>query len=150
MIIDTNHYQINIKISYFNVNIFINSSSPLNVTFLNPGIYNIKLIVRINSMANSTLDCRSDSTNVAVCINPTPTVSLLLDKNSGCAPVNVIGTGSSNIIVCGVNSYKWTVSYTPTTGCNIISPPYTYVNNTSDTSQIPNFNFTSPGKFVIG
>ncbi len=113
----------------------------IGLKFANPGTYTIQL-----ETGNNT--CGTATATQTICINPTPTATFTLDHNSGCNPVTVQATNTSNSPVCGNNHYQWSVVYT-NTGCTPNSSAFSYINGSSATSANPEFQFTSPGQYAI-
>jgi len=105
----------------------------LPVLFTSPGTYTIRL------RSGSTF-CGNDEITQTVCINPTPIASFTTDVSGGCGPLSVKTTNTSPAPLCGVNTYRWTVS--PSTGV-------TFANGTMATSANPELLFASAGTFSL-
>ncbi len=126
-----------------NPNPWLTGTSPLQVTFNTAGTYSIKIRVGGNST------CGIDSLEQTICVTETPTAAFALDTQTGCAPLRVNATGSTNAATCGQNTYQWSVSYAATAGCQPSASSFSYVDGTSATSQNPHFNFVNPGVYTI-
>lgn len=118
-------------------------TNALTVRFNTQGIYSITQIT-----ANNTL-CGADSVTKTICVNPLPTAAFTLDKDNGCAPLNVTAAGTTNVPFCGNNRFSWTVSYTPTPGCTPAASGFVYTGGTNQNSQNPQFLFSNPGVYTI-
>ncbi len=127
-----------------NPNPWITGSSPLQLTFTVPGTYNIK----IKTGGNTT--CGIDSAERIICVTEIPTASFTLNTQTGCAPLQVNATGSTNAATCGQNTYSWSVTYTPTSGCLPNTENYVYLGGTNASSANPQFQFINPGVYTIG
>ncbi len=117
-------------------------SDILNITFNTVGVYTIKL-----KTGNAT--CGLDSVIRTICVNPTPTGSFTVNEITGCAPLDVSTTSTTNTPLCGANTYQWTISYAPTAGCSPASSGYTFIGGTSATSAEPDIRFTNPGIYTL-
>lgn len=114
----------------------------LVVNFTTPGSYSIKL-------KTGNLTCGLDSIIKQICVNPTPTGSFNVNQNTGCVPLTVNTTTTTNVPVCGVNTYLWTVTYAATAGCSPSTSSYNYLAGTSNTSAQPVFQFNNPGIYTL-
>ena len=116
-------------------------SQNLIVTFTTPGIYTIKLL--------SGNNCGPDSIVHQVCIVPIPVPSFTLNPITGCPPLNVIATNTSNTLNnCSPPTYLWIVTYTANPPC-ATSSSFTYTAGTSPSSINPHFSFINPGTYTI-
>ncbi len=115
----------------------------LSIRFTAVGTYTIRL-----KTANP--NCGSDEMVKTICVNPTPTGSFSLDKTTGCGPLDVDVTSTTNTPFCGKNRFKWTVTYQPTTGCLPATSSFVFTKTTNDASPEPSFRFTNPGVYTIG
>ncbi|RYE21366.1 MAG: hypothetical protein EOP51_15800, partial [Sphingobacteriales bacterium] len=123
--------------------LWANGSTSLNIKFTTPGTYTIKLKAAASQL------CGGDEVTRTICVNPTPTAAFTLNTNTGCAPLNVTITNTSNTPLCKTNTYQWAVSYNNTSGCTPNTAGFTYINGTSATSETPEFSFTNPGVYTI-
>ncbi|MFN8244894.1 MAG: PKD domain-containing protein [Ferruginibacter sp.] len=126
-----------------NPNPWISGTSPLQISFNTPGTYRIKIKVGGNTT------CGIDSLERVICVTEIPTAAFTLDNQTGCAPLRVNASGSTNAATCGQNAYQWTVTYAATNGCQPATSNYTYVDGTNANSQNPHFNFINPGVYTI-
>ena len=117
-------------------------STTLQVQFLTPGSYALHL------KTGGSDSCGIAQLTKTICVNALPTASFLVNQNSGCAPLTVNTTSSTNTPFCGVNKYQWTVSYVSTTGCDPAAAPV-YIGGTNSTSAQPQFQFNAPGVYTI-
>lgn len=115
----------------------------LGINFNTPGTYTIKIKI-------GNLTCGQDSITKTICVNPLPTGNFAVDQTTGCAPVTVNTTTTTNTALCGVNRYLWTVNYVPTSGCTPATGNYIYLNGTNASSAEPQFQFNDPGVYTIG
>ena len=120
-----------------------NDSSILNSpchTYANPGVYTVTL---------TTLNvCGPSTITHTVCITPKPLTGFTIDQTTGCNPLAVIATNTTNAFnACATPTYKWRVDYSAgfceTTGA------YNFTNNTNDSSASPSFSFINPGSYSI-
>jgi len=119
---------------------WLNGSQNLNLKFITPGNYTIKLITGNDF-------CGLDSAVKSVCVNPLPIALFSLSDSSNCAPFSVSTINQSNTPLCGLNSYKWTVNYS-NNGCGNYLGNFSYKSGDSN-SFSPQFNFTDPGVYTI-
>ncbi|MEO8771581.1 MAG: PKD domain-containing protein [Ferruginibacter sp.] len=122
--------------------LWVNGTDILVLNYNTPGTYTIQLLT-----GNSI--CGADSITKTICVNPTPTGSFTLNQTTGCAPLTVNTVTTHNSPLCGVYTYQWTVSYSPTAGCVPSTSSITYLGGTSSTSVQPIFQFNNPGIYTI-
>lgn len=125
------------------VDLWSSGTNTLQLNFTAVGTYTIKFKTGTNR-------CGLDSITKTICVNPTPTGSFNLDQTTGCTPLTVNTTTTTNIPTCGLNSFKWTVTYTAATGCTPTGGSYNLLNGTSLTSKEPVFQLFDPGVYSIG
>ena len=124
-------------------NIWLTGSQIVGVRFTKTGTYSVKLV-----MINNTL-CGADSLEKIICVNPVPDASFSIDRTTGCAPLTVSASGTTNTPVCGTNRFNWTIVYTPITGCTPNTASYEFVNGTSLSSSAPQLEFRNPGTYKL-
>ena len=108
-------------------------SNTLGISFNTAGTYFVSLIVRNT--------CGNDTVIKNICIQPSPTAAFTANPTTGCDPLVVNTTNSSNTIgTCSTTTYSWSVS--PTTGWH-------YSNGTSSSSFQPQFTFAKSGTYNI-
>jgi PKD repeat protein len=112
-----------------------------NHVYSNPGSYEVTLI--------STNGCGSTTKKKIICINPLPKAKFTVDGYSGCAPFIVKTTNISLPPTCDANTYTWNVTYANLPGCTGGVSNYTLLNNTSLTSENPQFQFNTAGIYTI-
>ncbi|MFY7885062.1 MAG: PKD domain-containing protein, partial [Dolichospermum sp.] len=115
------------------------SMSPI-ITFNQPGNYRITLTI-----GNT---CGVDTISKEICVQSKVTPVFSLDTNEGCKPFVVTATNNSDTSVsCSNTTYEWNVSYTGSY-CGTTSS-FSYVNNTTNTSANPVFQFNNSGTYQI-
>ncbi len=122
----------------------------ISINFINPGVYQIKLIV--SQPSNPTPGCSSDTITKTICVQPTPAPNFTLNQNptNGCTNSSVTLNNTSNTLSsCGIIQYKWFV-YDSLTN-NLITPGirYTYQSGSNDSAINASINFTKAGKYKI-
>ena len=122
--------------------LWLGGSNNLGLSFTTVGSYSIKLY-----SGNAT--CGIDSITKTICVNPTPTGAFTVDNISGCNPLIVQTTSSTNLPFCGLNKFLWTVTYTATIGCTPGTSGINYLNGTNANSANPQFQFINPGIYTI-
>ena len=115
-----------------------NSSITLN--FTTAGTYTICL--HIGNI------CVVDSMCQTVCVNTPLSPAFTLTPATGCAPLNVTTNNTTPSLACGVNTYNWTVGYTPNPPCGTTSN-YSFTGGTSASSVSPSFVFTNAGTYTV-
>ncbi|MEO8110869.1 MAG: PKD domain-containing protein, partial [Ginsengibacter sp.] len=119
-------------------------SSVLNLRFINPGSYTVKL------KTGGSDKCGIDSISKSICVNPLPKINFSFSSDTLCASLTDTVLYTPSTEYCGKNMYEWYVTkYTPAAGCFPNTSSYTYVDGTSDTSANPHFKFSSPGTYQI-
>jgi len=114
----------------------------INLNFTQTGVYSVGLKV-----GNPV--CGKDSVFKNICVNPVPVAAFNLDQNIGCAPLKVNTVNIPSVNNCGNNTYKWSVSYTKTLGCEPDIADFIYLQGTNANSINPVFQFNSPGVYTI-
>ncbi|RPD50649.1 PKD domain-containing protein [Paracnuella aquatica] len=118
-------------------------STSIGLSFQTAGVYTITL----NSGGNSL--CGSGTVVKTICVTPRPVAKFAVDKTSGCGPLAVKTTNSSDNPTCGNNNYRWSVSYANSAGCTPTTSNFNYVNGTSASSANPEFQFVNPGVYTV-
>ena len=109
-------------------------------TYSTPGTYTITL--------TGTSGCGSNTNTRTVCVTAAPIGSFDLDKTTGCGPLIVKATNTSNTLTsCAPTTYNWRVDYTAT-NCGTATG-WSFTNGTSASSIHPEFVFTNPGTYTI-
>ncbi|MCA0427441.1 MAG: PKD domain-containing protein [Bacteroidetes bacterium] len=132
----------------------INGSNNLNLSFQQPGNYQIKLrIVRSNSGGNLSR-CFADSVIQTICVQPIPIPSFTLNvsPSSNCKPTLVSATNTSNTLSsCAPPVYTWTIRDSSTTGSTPVLPGtrFIFANGTDSNSINPSFQFLQKGRYII-
>jgi gliding motility-associated-like protein len=117
-------------------------SSPLNInhTYTTAGSFTVTLITQNG--------CGTTTKTQQICIEKPLIPTFTLDKISGCTPLSVTTTNSTNLLgSCTTPTYQWNVTYSAT-NCGTTSN-YTLLNGTTLTSFAPEFNFINPGTYSI-
>ncbi|WP_026977667.1 PKD domain-containing protein, partial [Flavobacterium tegetincola] len=118
-----------------------NGSVNLSIKFNIAGNYSVKLFER-NSCSQTSVDTQT------ICIEPPLTPLFALNTNSGCTPLAITTTNTTNLVAqCSPPIYEWSVGYAAG-NCGTTSG-YSYTNNTSATSANPSFNFTEAGTYTL-
>ena len=114
-------------------------TNPCHV-YTTPGTYTVTL--------TSSNPCGPSVFTSQVCINQAPVPAFNINNTTGCAPLAVVATNTTNSFGnCAATRWLWTVSYTPS-NCGL-SSGWVFTNNTRDTSQNPRFLFNNPGTYLI-
>lgn len=115
------------------------STSPTH-SYSIPGNYTVTLI--------SSGSCGNDTITKTICVVPTPVPSFTIDNNSGCIPLTVNATNTSNTLTsCVPATYAWSVTYT-SANCGT-SSSFSFTNGTNASSISPSFIFNNPGTYTI-
>ena len=122
---------------------WIAGANVLQVRFINPGTYSIKL------KTGGSNQCGLDSVTKTICVNPLPKVNFSLASDTLCSSLvdSVIYSPATEF--CGKNIYKWEVSAVPIAGCAPITGNYNYVDGTDSLSARPHFKFLNAGIYTI-
>ena len=124
-------------------------SGPHNVTWNTAGTYNVSVtIVDKMDLAGTLTTCSPASDSTTILVNPNPEISFTSNITSGCTPLNVSFSVSSNP---PAQSYNWNLgigftSSNATPSFNFVMPgtydaslTITDTNGCSSTSAIPNY-----------
>jgi len=115
-------------------------SNSLGVRYTIPGTYSVSMIVSNN--------CGNDTIVRVVCIQSPPIPSFTINTNTGCIPLNVNATNTSNILgSCFAATYNWTVTYAAA-NCGTNSS-WNFTNGTNASSINPSFVFNNSGTYTI-
>ncbi len=120
-----------------------NDSSALNSpchTYANPGVYTVTL---------TTLNiCGPSTITHTVCVTPKPLTGFTIDQTTGCSPLAVSTTNTTNSFnACANPTYKWRVDYAA--GFCGTTSAFSFTNNTTDSSSNPSFSFVNPGTYTL-
>lgn len=135
-----------------NINWSIVSGNPLSsnqmvINFKKGGTYQVRLVVRHNVGTIST--CNVDTIIKTICVNPNSIPTFTLNQDSGCGPLSINATNTSNTLSsCGPNHYRWRVVFngsicTPATGS------WSFTDGTDSTSINPKFVFNNTGSYGL-
>ncbi|NBW28282.1 MAG: PKD domain-containing protein, partial [Flavobacteriaceae bacterium] len=119
------------------------SSGVMNpsIIFNTPGNYSITLYI------GNPCDIRSITKTV--CIESPILPQFTLNSTSGCTPVAVSATNTTNLTNnCSTLTYAWNVTYA-NGYCGTSPAVWNFTNNTTAASQNPSFNFVTPGTYSI-
>ena len=113
-------------------------SPPQNIShiYTSIGTYTVTLTVQNY--------CGTTTITKTICIEPQLTPQFTLNTNSGCSPMAVTTTNTTNLAdQCSTPTYVWSVAYTPAfCGTSITPIP-------NQTTQNASFNFTEAGTYTI-
>jgi PKD repeat protein len=114
------------------------AENPCHV-FSAPGVYTITL--------TATNPCGTTTATRQVCVVEKPVPSFTIDKSSGCLPLTVKTTNTSNVITsCAPAKYEWAVSYTGDYCGN--SSSWSFASGNAS-SLAPEFIFSNAGRYTI-
>ena len=115
-----------------------NAQNPCHV-YTSPGTYTVTL--------TDSNRCGLTTATQQVCVLPVPVPSFTLDQASGCGPLAVKVTNTSNTLTgCAVSQYNWSVTYKSGL-CGTSS--YSFTNGTDASSVSPSFSFLNAGTYTI-
>lgn len=121
-------------------NTVVTSTATQSHTYSAPGNYTVTL------SAQNT--CGITTMSQVICVETPPTPIFSVNTNSGCLPLTVNTTNTSNNgIPCNVN-YSWLVDYTDLP-CDPDNGSFSYVGGTNASSLSPQFQLTSVGTYTI-
>ena len=105
-----------------------------------PGVYTVTL--------TTTNFCGPSTMTHTVCITPPPAPGFTIDQTTGCSPVAVTATNTTNSLgSCAPPTYKWRVDYSA--GFCGTAPSWNFTNGSTDSSANPSFSFINPGTYNI-
>jgi len=120
--------------------LWLSGSDNLCLNFNTPGTYSITV-----KMGNK---CGVDVKTKTICIEPPLIPQFTLSQNSGCVPLSVSTTNTTNLTnQCSPPTYNWAITYT-SGNCGTTSA-YTFTGGTTAASASPSFNFTEAGTYSI-
>jgi len=122
------------------------STSSIKVKFTATGNYLVQL--KIHQSGSNPSRCTEDLMTMPICVEEPLIPQFSVDKVSGCAPLIVSATNSTNISKsCHVPFYLWEIVYRSGT-CGTTAG-YTFTNGTSASSANPSIQFTNPGTYDL-
>jgi len=120
------------------------NSKDITVSFTNAGTYIIKLFVQ-----NASSICGVDSIIKTICVNPNPQATFTLNQDSGCGPLAITATNTSNTLnSCGPNRYRWRVAFNGSV-CTPAVGNWSFAEGTDSASINPKFVFTNTGAYGL-
>jgi PKD repeat protein len=127
-----------------NVKEWIDGSDQLNVQFVEPGIYTVKLYLHNNR-------CGYDSTFTTICVRTAPLASFNMSQKTSCGPATIKMNNTSPDGGCQGDDYRWLITYTDPKNCASTTngDSYTYTNGTSLTSRSPSLTFLKEGRYIV-
>ncbi|WP_439554335.1 PKD domain-containing protein [Flavobacterium macrobrachii] len=113
-------------------------SPPQNISHIYTSIGTYTVTLTVQNFCGTTTITKT------ICIEPQLTPQFTLNTTSGCTPLAVTATNTTNLAnQCATPSYQWSVAYSPTNcGTSITPIP-------NQTTQNASFNFTEPGNYTI-
>ncbi|WP_296381770.1 PKD domain-containing protein [Winogradskyella sp.] len=109
--------------------------------YTSPGTYTVTLLEE--NFCGTT-----DPVVKTICIEPELVPNFTLDTNSGCIPLDVVGTNTTDLSQsCGSDTYLWEVSYMPEF-CGT-TELWSFTNGTDETSVNPSFQFDTAGTYEL-
>lgn len=116
--------------------LWLSGSDNLCITFTTPGTYSITI--------KTGNKCGIDIETKTICVQSTINPQFTLNTTSGCAPLTVNATNTTNLAnQCSTPTYLWEVTYSPAfCGTNITPIP-------NQTTANATFNFTESGTYTI-
>jgi gliding motility-associated-like protein len=106
-----------------------------------PGTYTVTLI-------EENFCGLTDPIVKTICIEPELVPNFSVDTNTGCIPLNVLGTNTTDLSQsCGNDSYLWEVAYTAQF-CGL-TESWRFTNGTDETSENPSFQFDTAGTYEL-
>ena len=126
-----------------NTNVWTNGSNFINIQFLVPGTYTIR-------MQTGTDRCGTQEIVRTICVRTPPQASFTMDKKFSCGIDTAYLTNTSPTGGCLGDTYNWTVTHTDPAGCNTFNGiDYKFVNGTLEVSKNPNIQFLKTGRYII-
>ncbi len=114
--------------------------SPSHV-YTAPGTYTVTLI-------EENFCGLTDPVVKTICIEPELVPNFSVDTNTGCIPLNVVGTNTTDLTQsCDNDTYLWEVAYT-SDFCGL-TESWSFTNGTDETSENPSFQFDTAGTYEL-
>ena len=114
--------------------------SPSHV-YTSPGTYTVTLI-------EENFCGLTDPVIKTICIEPELVPVFTLNTNTGCIPLDVTATNTTDLSEsCGNDTYLWEVTYTPEF-CGT-TESWSFTNGTDETSVNPSFQFDTAGTYTL-
>jgi len=123
-----------------NSEFWVGGTKTITPTFTAPGTYTIKLRV-------DTKRCGNNFIEKTICIEDPLTSSFSLDSYTGCNPLTVKATNTTNLSKTCASETNWEVTYTASNCGN--NGNWSFANGSSNNSQNPSFIFNTPGTYKI-
>ena len=115
---------------------FVNNNPNANHTFSTAGTYIVTLTAQNG--------CGTTTKTLQICIEPPLIPTFTLNTTTGCTPLTVTATNTTNITnSCTTPTYLWQVTYTPA-NCGISIPAIA-----TQTTANATYNFTEAGNYSI-
>ena len=129
----------------------ISTGTPIiNVTFLLPGVYTVKLLVRSKADASTNSACRYDSITKTICIVAPPIPYFKSLPKIGCNPLIVNITDSSyNLPICGPLTRAWTINKLSSNCIADSTTDYNFIGLTTPSSLNPQISFNNQGVYSV-
>jgi gliding motility-associated-like protein len=124
-----------------NFALWTSGSNSFNVTFNQPGNYQVKLLIANN--------CGIDSVIRTICVRNPPQASFTMSAPSGCGQTTVTMNNTTPVGSCIGNRYSWAVQYLDPLGCGSTTSNFQFVNGTNASSINPQIQFNQPGRYVV-
>lgn len=124
-----------------NFALWTSGTNSFNVTFNQPGNYQVKLLIANN--------CGIDSVIRTICVRTPPQASFAMSAPSGCGQTTVTMNNTTPAGTCIGNRYSWAVQYIDPLGCGGPSTSFQFVNGTNASSFSPQIQFNQPGKYIV-
>ncbi|WNH12140.1 PKD domain-containing protein [Thalassobellus suaedae] len=122
-------------------NSWLSGSDDLCLNFTTAGTYTVTL--------KTGNRCGSDSITKTICIEPELIPTFTLDTNSGCAPLAVQTTNTTDLTdSCGGETHLWQVTYI-SNFCGTSPETWSFTNSTDENSASPSINFVTAGTYTV-